>query len=290
MKRSIVFLKYIFFACFIITFIFFCLSFLGNKNPFTPLNYKKPLYNNREEFDPSLIRLDNLDKLGDYCDSLFKVTFHKNTLNQNETDYINLVGSVVRKRFYWGYSCYDCNSNYLSLLFSKITQWGYDAIVIPDDILKYPYAACSQQSIVMMELLERKGFFTRKVGFFGINNVGHFAFEAFYNNSWHLRDPTLEPDTAILNKYNRPDIKFLTTHPEILYAAYRKSNTDKNFILDVFSHYKYGKPDIFPAPNAFIFHKTTKFLSNTVYIFFLLAYLITGWAYKKKYMSCILQP
>jgi hypothetical protein len=142
----------------------------------------------------------------------------------------------------------------------------------------------------MMELLQRKGVITRKITFYGNNKVGHFAFEAFYNGSWHFRDPTLEPDTAILNKYNRPGIKFLTANPEILYAAYKKSRPDKNFILDVFDHYKYGRPDIFPAPNALIFHKTTKFLSNTVYIFFLLAYLITEWIYKKKYRNSIFQP
>ncbi len=290
MKKGIVFLRSFSFFCFIITFLLFCLTLLKDKNPLIALDYKKPLYDNREEFDPSLIRLNTLDKLEVYCDSLFKKTYHTIDSNQYETNYNNLVSSVVRKRFYWGYSCYDFNNNYLALLFSKVTQWGYDAVVIPDDILKYPYAACSQQSIIMMELLKRKGFFTRKICFYSDSiKVGHFALEVFYNKAWHFRDPTLEPDTAILNKYNRPDIKFLTTHPDILCAVYSKSTKDKTF-LDIFDHYKYGKTDIFPAPNALLFHKTTKFLSSSIYIFFLLLYFILNRVIEKKKTAIPFNP
>jgi len=42
----------------------------------------------------------------------------------------------------------------------------------------------------------------------------------------------------------------------------------------VFGHYSYGKTDVFPAKNALIFQKTTKFLSNSIWLFFLLGALV----------------
>ena len=280
MKKKYGFFKIFFLLCFIVTFLLFCLTLLGDKNPLSALDYKHSLYNNQEDFDPSLIGLNNLDKLENYCDSLFRETYQETNANQFETNYTYLVSSIVKKRFYWGYSCYTFNSNYLSLQFSRITHWGYNAIVNPDDILKYPNAACSQQSIVMLELLKRKGFLTRKVGFYSDSiKAGHFALEVFYNKAWHFYDPTLEPDTGILNRYNHPDIKFLTNHPTILQAAYSKSNIAG--LLVILNSYKVGKSNVFPAPNALIFHRVTKFLSNTIYIFFLLAYLITRRIHKK---------
>jgi len=245
------------------------------------LDYKTPLYNNQEAFDPSLMRLSTVSRLKEYCDSLFKVTNITNSSDKYELNYTNIVGGVVRKRFYWGYSCYSFNNNYMAVLFSKFTHWGYAATVIPDDILKNPNAACSQQSIVMMEVMKKKGFITRKIGFFGNNKFGHFAFEVYYKNSWHFHDPTLEPDTALLNKYGRPDFKFIAEHPDILLTAYKETHKDKSLLLDVFSHYSYGKPNSFLAPNAFIFHKITKILSNIIWIFFLVGYFVVKYLRKR---------
>lgn len=245
------------------------------------LDDKAASYNNKELFDPSLIRLNSVKKLTAYCDSLFAAVGPGNQSIGYKLDYPSLVGSIVRKRFYWGYSCYSFNDNYLAAAFSKITQWGYAATVIPNDILKYPNAACSQQSIVMMEVLKRKGFKSRKVGFLGKNKVGHFAFEVYDSKGWHFHDPTMEPDTAVLNKYDRPDIKFLASNPDILLAAYRNSNKGDSFLKDVFSNYFYGKVDEFPAPTARVFHQATKFLSDTLWIFCLAGFLITN-RYRKR--------
>lgn len=276
------FFQVFFIVSFLVSFIFFCFRFLDKKNPILAFDYKSPLYDQKEAFDPSLTRLNTVNKLKDYCDSLFMITYGQTTAANCETGYTNIVGSVIRKRFYWGYSSYSFNDNYLAVIFSKLTHWGYASPVVPDDILKYPYGACSQQSIVMMEVLKRKGFSTRKVEFMGDNKIGHFAFEVYYNNNWHFHDPTLEPDTAILNKYDRPSIEFIAKNPHILLAAYKQTDKkDANFFLDVFSNYSYGKPDVFSAPNALLLHNVTKFLSGTAWIFFLLAYILVRW-YRKK--------
>ena len=42
------------------------------------------------------------------------------------------------------------------LFFSPLIKEDLNAIVIPNDILKHPMAACSQQSIIGMEVFKKK--------------------------------------------------------------------------------------------------------------------------------------
>ncbi|MES1198083.1 MAG: hypothetical protein ABUL41_02290, partial [Chitinophagaceae bacterium] len=115
-----------------------------------------PLFFFKEDFDPSLVRLNSLDKIAAYCDSLYTEKSYIQNVKFEET-YPEIVSGVIRNRFYHGYSLYGSYNNFLGALLSKVSMSGLKAIVIPNDILKYPYAACSQQSIVFMELLRRKG-------------------------------------------------------------------------------------------------------------------------------------
>jgi hypothetical protein len=278
MKRLLYTAQIVLLGLFIFTFIATCFQKLGSSNPLRKLDNKTPVYNNIEEFDPSLSRLNTIDKLVNYCDSLYLGIDLINNRSEVERDYTNIVSSVVRKRFYHGYSYYGFSSNYMALLMSKISVPGLDAIVIPDDIMKYPYAACSQQSIVMMEVLRSKGFDTRKVSFQG-KISGHFCFEVFYDGGWHFYDTNMEPDVTVLNNYGRPDIAFLVSHPDILVKAYRQYPQSE--ILDIFPTYTYGAINKFPAPNAIIFQKLTKFLSYFTWFFLLFLFLIVRLKYSQ---------
>jgi hypothetical protein len=255
---------------FVLSLTAFALQSLGKKNPLTRFDYSEPVYNEKEEFDPSLTRLNSLDKFESYCDSLYKVIYPGGS-SKHEQNYTDIVSAVTRKRFYHGYSRYGFGNNYLAVVFSRMTIDGYSAIVVPNDIMKYPFAACSQQSIVMMELLNRKGMRTRKIGFQG-KTAGHFCFEVFYNNGWHFYDPNLEPDVAVLNKYERPGIEYLVSHEDVLLTAYQQHEKQK--ILDVFPTYQYGKENVFPAPKAIIFQRSTKFLSSTGWVALLVAFIL----------------
>ena len=239
------------------------------------MSYGKPAYDNKEEFDPSLQTLTTVDKAVAFCDGLYMEKANNNATIKIDETYPDIVSSVIRKRFYHGYSMYGFSNNYMAMMVSGVTQEGLGAIVVPDDILKYPYAACSQQSIVFMEILNRKGFPTRKVGFSGKKN-GHFCFEVYYNNDWHFYDPDMEPNVAVLTAYHRPGISFLTKNPDILYKAYQQYPKEK--VADIFMNYSYGVVNTFAAPKAIIFQKVSKFLSYSLWSFFLLAFL---WARKK---------
>lgn len=241
------------------------------------VGYGKPVYDLKEEFDPSLQSLTSVDKLMAFCDGLYMEKANNNIVTVDEI-YPNIVSSVIRKRFYHGYSLYGFSNNYMAMMLSGFTMEGLSAIVVPDDILKYPYAACSQQSIVFMEILQQKGFPTRKVGFKGKNN-GHFCFEVYYDKGWHFYDPDMEPSNAVLTAYKRPAISFLAKHPEVLLQAYHQYPKEK--VMDIFTNYSYGTINTFAAPKAVIFQKVSKFLSYTLWSFFLLAFIWVRRKYKR---------
>jgi len=242
----------------------------------TKIGYQAPVYDQQEEYDPSLLRLNSMKKLELYCDSLFAEKSYRDTKLKFEEEYPSLVSAAISKRFYHGYSVYGFNDNFVATLFSSmISVQGLSAIVIPEDIIKFPYAACSQQSILVMDILRKKGFKTRKVGFQG-KKYGHFCFEVFYQGSWHFFDPDMEPDAAVLAAYNRPGIEFLARNPGVLETAYRKYT--KDMVLDIFPNYHLGIANAALAPKASLFHRVTGFLSYTMWFFFLMLFV---WARRK---------
>ena len=276
MKRLLYPAQVILLVLFILSLLATFLQVFGDSNPLSKLNYKVPVYNNTEEYEPSLARLNSIDKLVKYCDSLYLVTVSTNNQDEIKKDYTDIVSSVVRKRFFHGYSYYGFSSNYVALLMSKVTIPGLDAVVIPDEILKYPFAACSQQSIVMMEVLQSKGFDTRKVSFQG-KTSGHFCFEVYFDGGWHFYDTNMEPDINVMNAYGRPGIAFLASHPEVLVKAY--SRYPQSEIMDIFPTYTYGAINKFPAPRALVFQKLTRVLSYLIWFFFLFFFLIVRLKY-----------
>jgi hypothetical protein len=235
-----------------------------------------PVHDTIEEFDPSLARLNTINKLASYCDSLYSAQVKKSGVVSFST-FAEIANHVIRKRFYHGYSYYGADKNFMASVISKVSEPGLRAIVIPNDILAYQYAACSQQSIILMELLKEKGIATRKVGFTG-NITGHFTIEAYYDHDWHYFDPDKEPDEKVLAAYNYPSIAYLNSNPEILLKAY--PNYTKDYVMDVFTKYSYGSVNTFPAPRAIIFQKISKFLSYTLWSFFLLAFIWVRRKYK----------
>jgi hypothetical protein len=280
MKRVLFFVQFLLFISFNF-FLFLNVLQLSNINSaLNNLDHEIPIYNGKEEFDHSLVKLNSVSKLEVYCDSIFEEKRHGNRFYAFEENYPLIASSVVSKKFFHGYSSYGYSDNFMALMLEPLTRKWASAIVIPDDIMKYPYAACSQQSIVMMELLRRKGFAIRKVGFDGGKKYGgHFCFEAYYNNSWHFFDTDQEPDAEVLAKYNRPGIEFIAKNDAVLTAAYSHwNNQDK--VRGLFKSYFYGRTNTFEAPNALIYQKATKFLSTTLWMFFLAGFIFV----RRKYL------
>jgi hypothetical protein len=280
MKRVYLICTCLAFLLFIATFISAVFEFTGAPSSIASLNYQTEKYQHNEAFDPSLARLDNLTRLTAYCDSLFSVKkgLSNNTINA-EKEFPLIASEVVRNRFYHGLSSFGFGNNYLAYLANPFYMRMFlNAPVKTNDILKFPAAICSQQAMVLMALLQKKGYPVRKVGFIRQFASGHFCLEAFYANSWHYFDTDLEPDTTILNAYDRPGIKFLVENREILKKVYIKEDPVK--IATLFPSYFYGKVNEPLAGKAAIYGSITKFLSYTIWIFFLLAF---SWA-RRKYL------
>jgi hypothetical protein len=239
---------------------------------------------NGEHFDASLSHLNSVSSFGNYCDSLFG----SKQINPSDSErYAIIVSRVLRERFYHGYSHYTFGQNSLAALFAPLLNEKLSAIVIPDDILKHPSAACSQQAIIGMEVFKRKGFSVRKVGFFADRGYGgHFCFEAFYNNRWHFFDPDLEPKLTIMIGNHFPGIAELVKNDSLIDQLYYKE--DKKLIKQLLITYSYGPVNKFPATNARIYQYVTKYLSYTLWLWIVLIYFFVRKRlnYAKKKEQC----
>lgn len=244
---------------------------------FPRYNEQPPYEIGVEKFDPSLSRVNSVEVFINFCDSLYG---NSEIAPSDSGKYANIVGTVLRYRFVHGYSRYHWGHNYIATLLAPMINKDLSAIVIPDDILQYPKAACSQQSLVGMKVLMKKGFLVRKVGFYDKKYGGHFCYEVRYNNDWHFYDPNREPDRKLLEDHGRPGIEALNRDPALLIKAYPRDSA--SFVMDLYSSYKLGKPGILPGRNAIIFQKITKFLSYASWLIFGLMFFLLERSFIKR--------
>lgn len=210
-----------------------------------------------EMYDSSLNSLDNMKKLKEYLDKtamLYNIKVHSR-------EYVDLTRDIVARRFYHGYACYNIRNNWIAFLAGTFIWNHFLGIVIPDDILKYNGALCSQQAIVFGKLLKMEGYEVRVVGL-----KGHFCKEVFYDNSWHFYDPDKEPNFP--NNLPRPDVKHLASDVDQQIKAY-SNKLDKISLSNMFSEYTEGEINAFPAKKMTFFHYVTRVLSNWLWILFL---------------------
>jgi hypothetical protein len=210
-----------------------------------------------ELYDRELNKLDSMNELAEYLDK----TAVLNGVKVDTGEYVNLARNIIAQRFYHGYASYGMRNNWVAFLAGTFIWNDFFGIVIPDDILKYNGALCSQQTMVFGELLKIKGYEIRKVM---LN--GHFCNEVFYNNSWHFYDPDMEP--VFPKDIQRPSIKDLIANKDLLHKVY-KNKLDEVSINRIFSKHEEGDIDVFPAKKMAFFHYGTKVLSDWLWVLFL---------------------
>ena len=201
-----------------------------------------------EHFQPELVsRISTVDDL------LAEADFIADSLRVDVKTlaYAEVLTHLVKNRFYHGYSHYAIHENWVAVLFGAYVWDHLSAIVIPDDILKYPMAACSQQSIVLAEGFKRKGLQYRKVGF-----DHHFALESKIDDQWYYFDPNLEPDFSAVQRKSLQSL----VDEEALYQIYQ-NKLDSSKLDWALSGVYFGATDESLAPRASFFHMVTKSLS-----------------------------
>lgn len=224
--------------------------------------YATPPYDHKEKFDPALSSLQTVDQLDNYIQ---QVTTSKN-LQPGTVEYVEAIKDAVSDRFYHGFSHQPVSQNWIAAISEKVVGYGLSCNVSAEDILKYPYAACSQQCIVMMEMLKRRKIDYRSVGF-----PHHYTIETKLNGQWYYFDPNMEP--------NIPNSERVETKWKCC-ADNLKKYYDTTRFKDL--DYKFGKNTIVtlgkindtPGPNAKRFQAATGFISQIAFCFplFLLAY------------------
>lgn len=206
-----------------------------------------------DQFDPNLaLRLQSVDDLLQYADSVAATTWSRPDTYQ----YAEILSQVVRKRFYHGYSHYSLKENWIASLMGDFFWDHLSAIVLPDDIMKHPMAACSQQSIVMINCFRKKKIDYRTVGF-----AHHFALEGHINGKWYFFDTNMEPDFNIVPRQSIADLK----DKGELYRIYSAKLTPAS-LETMLANLCYGKLNAAPAPRASIFHLVTNWLSKTLWL------------------------
>ncbi len=224
---------------------------------------KEPVYNKTELYDPSLARLNSVQKLIDYADS----SARKEHIGYNSLGYGVLVSSIIRMRFYHGFSNYTLQQNWIAATAQYIFGRGFSSPVKADEILQYPYAGCSQQAIVLMETMKRKNISYRSVGF-----PHHYATELNFKNNWYFFDPDMEPR---IKESERNEDKWKGSADYLKkYYSGDYSNLDWAFGKSV--PIIFGTTNADPAPNAYFFQKVTKSLSKILFFFPLLILLFPG--------------
>jgi hypothetical protein len=240
------------FVCILLSFLFFLPNLFGIQS--RGVEYRGTIV---EEYKPALVqRIRSIDDLLEVADSISK----SKHIKLRTLGYAEVISDLVRNRFFHEYCYYSINENWVAALAGRLVWDHLSAIVLPDDILKYPMAACSQQCIVLAESFKRKGIDYRKVGF-----DHHFALEAKLDNQWFYFDPDGEPD---FSKVPRNSINSLFKSG--IYEIYKK-NLDSSKLKWALAGLKLGKVNDALAPNATIFHIVTKLSSR---IFFIIPLMI----------------
>jgi hypothetical protein len=191
-----------------------------------------------EEYDPSYFsRFQTIE-------SIIKDADQKFGEGNRSLNYYNHIATILRKRFYHGFSYYSFGEN--ALAYISGLAWNHlSAIVIPEDILKHPNAACSQQAIVLIEIFRRTNTDFRKVSL-----EGHYVLEGFIDNEWRFFDTNIEPDIM----HNRKSFEQMVA-TNSLPEAYKKTKISSDLVNSWSKNYSYGKINEIPASNATLFHQ-----------------------------------
>jgi hypothetical protein len=180
-----------------------------------------------------------------------------------------LIDDYIRNKFYSAGSFIEWHENwFLYLLDFIFPRLFFSTSMVPDDIIKYDYAMCSQSSIVFQEVVKDYGFDYASVRFF-IPDFLHFSLAVKVDGEWYYFDSNMEP------KYDRTDpgiydgvVSADKNTLENLYPDERNNNisafNDVNKSMITASEI-----NTFPAKNGVLVQKISYFISWYGWIIFI---------------------
>ncbi len=238
------------FFCILLSILFLVPNFINKDiNEFLP-------YDKLEKFNPKLDSLNDIDKIERYVDNITA----ENNLKSQTFEYVAALENILEERFYHGFSHYTLKENWIAAVGERLTGIGLSAKVKLNDILKHQNAACSQQSLVMMDILKRKGINYRKVGF-----PHHFALEASINNKWFFFDPNMEP---LMNEQQRIEENWKLSCDSLKKYYDTTKHQNLNFQFGDGGVQAFTEPtNKVYAKNVLLFQNVTAVLSKILWVF-----------------------
>lgn len=222
-----------------------------------------------EQFDSSLSTINSIDKALRYVDNLART---KEGTQLDTLRYVQATSKFTKNRFFHGLSRYKFSENWIAVLGGKLFWDHMSAIVNPEDIIKHSEALCSQQSIVFLEILRKRGIKSRSVGLGLKEGPGHFLAEVYYNKEWHLYDVNKEPKWEKIKNHHK-SMEYYLSNKDTLFIPY-EGQIEKSAFYKILEKVEYGKINEFPAKNMILFHRVTKVMTYLLPpFFFLLAFL-----------------
>ena len=172
--------------------------------------------------------------------------------NRHTIEYANFIDSLISERFYHAYSTYSLKENWIAYFAGKYIWYDLAAIVTPEDIMKHPMAACSQQAIILMKCFKEVG-----IPYRAVHLNGHYTSEGQIDGRWYFFDPSVEPNFNLTN--GRKSLEELLTANE-LDAVYVRE-LPKNDLHRIFTNISYGEVNENVAWKAALFHHATYIVS-----------------------------
>ncbi len=214
-----------------------------------------PEYNGQERYVANLGHLKSIAQLEQYADRCAALK----QFDTHSPQYVAVLAYVISCRFYHGFSHWKLSENWIAAAGEKFLGFGLASKVDPEEIMQHPYAACSQQSIVMMSILRNKGLAYRKVGF-----PHHYALEVYVNDQWYYFDPNMEPRMTLQDR-THDTWAGINDNLKSYYSPIIHHNLDYQFGNG--QKAEFGSINEIPARNASLFQSATAFASRIAWIF-----------------------
>lgn len=219
-----------------------------------------------EQFNEPLLSINSQKKLDSLINNKFK------NFGYDTAKTVVYIDQFIRNRFYHTYSVLTFKENWIAYLSGKLFWEDFYFPISSKDIIKFPMAACSQQGIIFQHQLNLLKIPCRTIEFKPNpkNNSGHYAVSVYYNSSWHFYDSDQEP---IIIDSLMPSIEKIIELKLYKKMYIKETNINsqhffENKIFYTINNKVYGKG------NMYYFQLVTGFLSNWLWLLFLICFIL----------------
>ena len=229
--------------------------------------HPRPTHLQEELFDPALARVDSLDKAEIWIRARLE------TDEVSDAAIAEEIARFMRLRFFHDLATFRFSDDWVAFM-AGFAWSDLAAPVRPDDLMKYRRGICTQQAMVFQALLARFGIDYATVGF---DNPPHMLVGAKIDGVWAIYDSNKEPKRSRIVPYSE------AAKGDVLAEMYggKAGSPAFGFNNDVGLQWKRAAKlgqieiknvNLYPAPEAALFHSITGFLSAYGWIgFWLLA-------------------